>query len=301
MARRPLVGLFVVLGFIYPPFRQVVVGIGSLFVVLLVVVVVVVLGLGRYMLLARRGTAQRFSFNVSAPSATLAVSSASRVERPGTTERLINQLALIDGFQFEQLVAQVYRKQGYAVSRRGGANPDGGIDLVIEKGGTRTAVQCKHWKTWNVGVKAVREFLGALTDSGIRRGLFVTLGGYTGEAKQLADKHGIEVVNETDLARMLEATDARFDPAVLEILRDTRKLCPKCERRAGAEDGKAGARRRQAVLGPLRLLGGVPVHDDRLKPRQAWRSPSSPRVPQGAHSRRTLPANLNLRRRQISA
>ena len=29
---------------------------------------------------------------------------------------------------------------------------------------------------------------------------------------------------------MLEATAARFDPAVLEILRDTRKLCPKCER-----------------------------------------------------------------------
>jgi HJR/Mrr/RecB family endonuclease len=225
-----LVGLFVALGFIYPPFRQVVVGIGSLFVVLLVVAVVVVLGLGTYKLLARRGTAQTFSFNASAPSATLAASDASQVERPGTTEQLINQLRSIDWFQFEQLVALVYRKQGYAVSRRGGANPDGGIDLVIEKNGTRTAVQCKHWKTWNVGVKAVREFLGALTDAGIQRGLFITLGGYTGDAKRLADKHGIEVVNETGLAGMLEATDARFDPAVLEILNDTRKLCPKCER-----------------------------------------------------------------------
>jgi ssDNA-binding Zn-finger/Zn-ribbon topoisomerase 1 len=29
---------------------------------------------------------------------------------------------------------------------------------------------------------------------------------------------------------VLEATDARFDPAALEILRDARKLCPKCER-----------------------------------------------------------------------
>jgi restriction system protein len=56
------------------------------------------------------------------------------------------------------------------------------------------------------------------------------LRGYTGEAKQLADKHGIEIVNETGLAAMLEATDARFDPEVLDILRDTRKFCPKCER-----------------------------------------------------------------------
>ena len=150
--------------------------------------------------------------------------------KPQTTADLIRQLRSIDWFQFEQLVALVYRKQGYAVSRRGGANPDGGIDLVIEKDGQQSAVQCKHWKTWKVGVRAVREFLGALTDSGIQRGLFITLGGYTGGAKQLADKHGIAIVNETDLAGMLEATDARFDPAVLEILRDARKLCPKCER-----------------------------------------------------------------------
>ena len=126
------------------------------------------------------------------------------------------------------MVALVYRKQGYAVSRRGGANPDGGIDLIIERNGTRTAVQCKYWKTWNVGVKAVREFLGALTDAGIKRGTFITLGGHTLDAKRLADKHGIEFVNETGLARMVEATDARFDPAALEILRDTKKLCPKC-------------------------------------------------------------------------
>jgi restriction system protein len=151
--------------------------------------------------------------------------------RSQTAPELIEHLRSIDWFQFEQLVALAYRKQGCAVSRRGGANPDSGIDLVLEKDGTRTAVQCRHWKTWNVGVKAVREFLGALTDAGIQRGLFITLGGCTGDAKRLVDKHGIEVVNEAGLARMLEATDARFDRAALEILPDTRKLCPQCERK----------------------------------------------------------------------
>src|ERR1019366_4149164 len=109
------------------------------------------------------------SFNVSATSATVAASDANQAERPSTID-LVQQLRSIDWFQFEQLVALVYRKQGYAVSRRGGANADGGIDLVIEKNGTRTAVQCKHWKTWNVGVKVVRDFLGALTDASIQRG-----------------------------------------------------------------------------------------------------------------------------------
>ena len=146
----------------------------------------------------------------------------------------------IDWFQFEKLVALVYRKLGYTVTRRGGANPDGGIDLVVEKDGMRSAIQCKQWKTWNVGVKAVREFLGALTDAGIQKGIFITLCGYTGDAKQLADKHGIEIVNEVGLAKMIEETGSRCDPETVAILRDTRKFCPKCEAEMVLRTAKKG-------------------------------------------------------------
>jgi restriction system protein len=148
---------------------------------------------------------------------------------PQTTVELLEQLRSIDWFQFEKLIALTYRKLGYTVTRRGGANPDGGIDLVIEKDAHRSAVQCKQWKTWNVGVKPVREFLGALTHAKLQNGIFITLRGYTGAAKQLAEEHGIEIVNEAGLAQMLEATAATFDPETLAILRDTRKFCPKCE------------------------------------------------------------------------
>ena len=68
----------------------------------------------------------------------------------------------------------------------GGANLDGGIDLLIEKNVIKKAVQCKQWRTWNVGVKAVREFLGALTDAKIEKGIFITLRGYTDS--DLADR-----------------------------------------------------------------------------------------------------------------
>jgi len=149
---------------------------------------------------------------------------------PRTAAELLEQLRSIDWFQFEKLVGLLYQKLGYTVTRRGGANPDGGIDLVIEKDGQRSAVQCKQWKTWNVGVKAVREFLGALTDARIHNGIFITLRGYSGDAKQLADKHGIEIVNEIGLTHLLQSTNAASDPEVLAILRDTRKFCPKCER-----------------------------------------------------------------------
>ena len=167
-------------------------------------------------------------FKAIVPETSASAPATEDVEKPNV-ESLANRLRTIDWFQFEKVIEALYRKVGYTVERRGGAKADGGIDLVIEKDGIKTAIQCKQWKTWNVGVKAVREFLGALTDAGIQKGIFITLCGYTGDAKQLADKHGIEILNETDLKRLLEPVDGKFDPKITAILDDTQKYCPKCE------------------------------------------------------------------------
>ncbi len=122
-----------------------------------------------------------------------------------------------------------YRKLGYRVTRRSDANPDGGIDLILERDAEQTAVQCKHWKTRDAGFGNVRELLGALTDAGLKRGVFVTLCSYTGKSKQLAAKQGIEILNETARVSLLELTDASSDPEMLAILNDTTKYCPKCD------------------------------------------------------------------------
>ena len=112
--------------------------------------------------------------------------------------------------------------------------------MIIEKDGLKQAIQCKQWKAWNVGVKAVREFLGALKDAGIERGVFVTLNGYTGDAKQLAEKHGIEILNETGLAQMLVSVEVQNDSELLAILEDSRKFCPKCGREMVLRMAKKG-------------------------------------------------------------
>ncbi len=112
----------------------------------------------------------------------------------------------------------------------GGANPDGGVDLIVESPAEKFVVQCKHWKKWTVGVRHIREFLGTLTDSRIPKGIFITLVGYTGEAKQLADKHGIQILNESDLIRMLEESGLRHSKEISKLFSDGRKICPKCER-----------------------------------------------------------------------
>jgi len=234
-----LFGVVMLVGLISPQGRQIVSGIGFVAISVLCVSFFGLIGFGVYRFATRSQRAEIVERNIDWKALRGDLNGEQSCRRP--LADLNEQLRTIDWFQFEKLVALVYRRMGYAVTRRGGANPDGGIDLVIEKEGQRSAIQCKHWKTWNVGVKAVREFLGALTDAGITKGVFITVCGYTGEAKQLAAKHGIEIINEAGLAKIIEDTGARFDPETLAMLNDTRKFCPKCEREMVLRTAERGA------------------------------------------------------------
>jgi restriction system protein len=75
----------------------------------------------------------------------------------------------------------------------------------------------------------VRELLGTLKDANIEKGVLVTLRGCTSEAKELADKHGIRVVEEMELVELMRNVDGSTNRRIGEILNDDRKLCPRCE------------------------------------------------------------------------
>lgn len=136
----------------------------------------------------------------------------------------------LDWFQFEKLVAAALACQGRQVERRGGANADGGIDLVARRSGEPDlAVQCKHWRAWNLGVARVREFLGAMTHAGFTKGLLIASKGYTAQAADLARQHGIALMDQAALIRLLEAAGCRFAPEVQALLSDKTKYCPRCE------------------------------------------------------------------------
>lgn len=166
--------------------------------------------------------------------------------RPVPADPLARQLRAIDWFQFEKLTEAVFARLGSKVTRLGGAHPDGGIDLILERDGFRSAVQCKHWQNIEVGVRQVREFLGALTDQRMAHGKLVTLQGFTADARALALKHGIEIIDEEVFLRMLRGIEADTDPAIQALLNDQRKFCPKCEQemvlRTAGRGPNAGSR-----------------------------------------------------------
>jgi len=153
-----------------------------------------------------------------------------RPAKPAPELTISEKLRKIDWFQFEKLIELIYQHLGFKVKRLGGANADGGVDLIVESPTEKFVVQCKHWRKWSVGVRHIREFLGTMTDTKTAKGIFITLVGYSGEAKQLADKHGIQILNETDLIKMIEDAGLIYSKEISALFDDERKFCPKCER-----------------------------------------------------------------------
>ncbi len=146
---------------------------------------------------------------------------------PWTVDSVRAALGEIDWFQFEKFCAALLRADGFAVERKGGAQPDGGVDLIAEKGGVRVLVQCKHWRTWTVQEKVVRELLGSMTHFGVSEGALYTLKGWTGPAGAFAATHAISLANDRDLAE--RASRLLPQPQLDELLDQRVHHCPRCE------------------------------------------------------------------------
>jgi len=122
----------------------------------------------------------------------------------------IDSIRNLSWSQFEELIAEHYRQRGYRATVVGIATGDGGIDVeLLSTRNERILVQCKHWKTWKVGVRPVRELLGTVTSEHAHRGILVTSGQFTDQARQFAARNAaIELIDGNELAQMLPTRNA---------------------------------------------------------------------------------------------
>lgn len=141
---------------------------------------------------------------------------------------------------FERLVSEHFRRNGFQVSRVGGNGPDGGIDLALRKKSETYLVQCKQWKAYKVGVQPVREFYGVMTSQGAAGGYFVTSGIYTNEARAFAEGLNLVLIDGPKLREMIDVASKGAPPAVTAApaVSTPVPLCPKC----GSEMKKRVAR-----------------------------------------------------------
>ena len=142
-----------------------------------------------------------------------AISIARRVKR-GQLIKNVGQSRAADALhemswaEFEWLVGEAFRLQGYDVNETGRAGADGGIDLVVRREDEKFLVQCKQWKAFKVGIAVVRELYGVMAAQGAVGGFVVTSGSYTDEAISFASGRNVKLVDGKALFGMIKAAKA---------------------------------------------------------------------------------------------
>jgi restriction system protein len=147
--------------------------------------------------------------------------------------------------EFEWLVGEAFRLQGYDVTEQGGANADGGVDLVLRKGTETHLVQCKQWKALKVGVDVVRELYGVMAATGAARGFVVTSGTFTPDAIAFATGRNVTLVDGPKLRGLIQqasASRAASKPTAARPVPDQGPpLCPACQSPMVRRTAKKGA------------------------------------------------------------
>ena len=105
--------------------------------------------------------------------------------------------------EFEELVAEAFRREGYSVVENVKAGADGGVDIRLRRNGGLFLVQCKNWNRNRVGVGVVREMCGVMMDQGAAGVVIVCSGGFTRDAWGFAKGKPVRLVGGRALMEMI--------------------------------------------------------------------------------------------------
>jgi restriction system protein len=132
------------------------------------------------------------------------------------TQTGLESLKAMTWREFETLVGEAFRRQGHAVEETGGGGKDGGIDLILRKSGRMELVQCKQWKSQQVGAPVVREMGGLVAHHKADAVKIVCVGRFTSDAAAFAEGKAIELIGGErllELVRSVQGTQPTPDPA----------------------------------------------------------------------------------------
>lgn len=125
--------------------------------------------------------------------------------------RLVDQQTSLESLRqtswkdFEILVAEAYRRQGYQVEYSLGQGADGGVDIVLRKADRTSLVQCKQWKVYSVGAPVIREMFGLMTAERADEAIIVTSGKFTRDAQTFAAGKPIRLIDGPQLLALVQS------------------------------------------------------------------------------------------------
>jgi hypothetical protein len=116
-----------------------------------------------------------------------------------------SDLGVLRRDQFELLVAEIFRRQGCTVELSAALGAEDGIDLMLRRDSETILVQCKYWQLAEVGSGEIDEFSAAMISCGTPRGVLVTTGVFTADARIHAASKGIDLMDGATLKKGIPA------------------------------------------------------------------------------------------------
>ena len=121
----------------------------------------------------------------------------------------------MDGWQFEQEVANVFRLNGYKTRVTKGSG-DGGVDIILNKNNKTIIVQCKHYQN-PVPPEPIRALWGCKDDFGADEVILVASSGITDMgAKFVQNKPNFKVLNLDDIIKMAKLVQTESNQEIEE-------------------------------------------------------------------------------------
>lgn len=106
--------------------------------------------------------------------------------------------------EFERTVAMLLDKMGYEEVKHVGGAGDKAIDITCYRDGLHFAVQCKKWTT-KVDSRTMQHFCVMMKDyHEIERGIFITSSTFTENAKDIATKFNVELIDGFKLKELMD-------------------------------------------------------------------------------------------------
>ena len=132
---------------------------------------------------------------------------------------------------FEHLMAEHFRQEGFQVQENWQGGADGGVDIALRKGKDLYLVQCKQWRARQVGVQVVRELYGVMAARHAAGGYVVTTGSFTQEAIAFAQGRELILLDGERISRIFRqaqhktATSHKITPSATQT---PPPHCPLC-------------------------------------------------------------------------
>jgi Restriction endonuclease len=118
-----------------------------------------------------------------------------------------DKINFMSGLEFERFMAEFFRQKGYAVQETR-ATGDQGVDLLLDIGGKKVAVQLKRWVA-PVGNAAVSATFAGMAHYQADEGWVITTSTFTKSARELARSTKVRLIDGKELADWLEGLRER--------------------------------------------------------------------------------------------